>query len=857
MAESHRTFATWLSPKSSGSRLRDGSCRPSDRGDRRLERRRDVDRPRSLARAGWRSVSGSSCSGGSDTTTSTAELSNPTLVPDLGSARTLPRIRPARGSRNYSRTWTRTCARLSTCNGRLARRSDTRRSRILPSARIARERAILAANAVIRPSHSAWLVRSTLRAISVASRQPPEAASDIDRAARLATIGARLRNRVAVGRPASRLSSLDRCCPDSTVIWCRRPSSKRSGRAVARARTTHARPARMADANGRARAPHRRHEHSFTSAAAPLLVALGLRPPSQVEATEPAGRAFAATVHGRRAVVAVARDAMGRASRSVLAASRSRRRCGGRPPGACSSTAPTSASSMPAALYARRYLEFDLDLALDDAASVSPRSADASARDGARPPADAIGVAHALVAASDRHATGVCRSLRDGVLTASARRARRARSAACVRRRRGRSHDSFEQALTIVYRMLFLLFAEARALVPLWHPVYRESYSVESLRDMAERAATRAGTVGRAARDRPPRARRLPRGRSARHAVQRPPVRAGADAARRARDLDDEAARTGGARALDPAGADRAGRERIAYRDLGVEQLGAVYETLLDYAAARSSDRPRGRRPLCDRHAASGSGVRKATGTFYTPQPIADYLVRRTLGPLVRDARPNRISQLRIVDPGDGQRRVSRRRLPVSRRGVRSGARSRRARAIRAISTTRERVAIRRTIAERCLYGVDLNPMAVQLARLSLWLATLAADRPLSFLDHRLQIGDSLLGAWLASLRQRRISPRVDGAARVESRRLPLFDDDHVRRGAARGAAGPLLARGDAERHARQVRAKERALAALTGRDACCPDGSASPTCGARRGFTAGRRRRAAVRVRRRCPTRS
>src|SRR5213075_1495416 len=64
-----------------------------------------------------------------------------------------------------------------------------------------------------------------------------------------------------------------------------------------------------------------------------------------------------------------------------------------------------------------------------------------------------------------------------------------------------------------------------------------------------------------------------------------------------------------------------------------------------------------------------------------------------------------------------------------------------------------QRASFRRAIAERCLYGVDLNPMAVQLARLSLWLATLAADRPLSFLDHRLQVGDSLLGTWLGQLR--------------------------------------------------------------------------------------------------------
>src|SRR5262249_15689591 len=50
----------------------------------------------------------------------------------------------------------------------------------------------------------------------------------------------------------------------------------------------------------------------------------------------------------------------------------------------------------------------------------------------------------------------------------------------------------------------------------------------------------------------------------------------------------------------------------------------------------------------------SGSGVRKQPGTFYTPQPIADYLVRRTLEPLVRDATPDRILRLRIVDPAMG-----------------------------------------------------------------------------------------------------------------------------------------------------------------------------------------------------------
>jgi hypothetical protein len=91
---------------------------------------------------------------------------------------------------------------------------------------------------------------------------------------------------------------------------------------------------------------------------------------------------------------------------------------------------------------------------------------------------------------------------------------------------------------------------------------------------------------------------------------------------------------------------DRACRERIAYGDLGVEQLGAVYEALLDYE-------PRVEQPgrvSLER----GSVLRKATGSFYTPQPIAHYLVRRALAPLVDQASPERILDLKVVDPAMG-----------------------------------------------------------------------------------------------------------------------------------------------------------------------------------------------------------
>jgi type I restriction-modification system DNA methylase subunit len=85
-----------------------------------------------------------------------------------------------------------------------------------------------------------------------------------------------------------------------------------------------------------------------------------------------------------------------------------------------------------------------------------------------------------------------------------------------------------------------------------------------------------------------------------------------------------------------------------------VEQLGAVYERLLDVDPAEFD----GLAPTPVRRADPGSGRhsprRKETGTFYTPQPLADFVVRRTLAPLVADASPDDILALRVVDPSMG-----------------------------------------------------------------------------------------------------------------------------------------------------------------------------------------------------------
>lgn len=240
-------------------------------------------------------------------------------------------------------------------------------------------------------------------------------------------------------------------------------------------------------------------------------------------------------------------------------------------------------------------------------------------------------------------------------------------------------------------------------------------------------------------------------------------------------------------------------RERVHYGSLDVEDLGHIYEALLELEPGIATEPmirlrrakleivvpgtdggepiPPGRFFL-----RAGTG-RKSTGSYYTPHAFVRFLVRETLGPLVAEASPDddpdpgAILSLRVVDPatGSGHFLIEACRflgdaLYAACRLCDEGTPEHRSRldalrsvdaalpaylpshAAEGIAPSRALAICRRLVAVHCLYGVDRNPLAVELAKLALWLESYAEGLPLTFLDHRLVAGDSVGSPFLTDL---------------------------------------------------------------------------------------------------------
>jgi len=195
---------------------------------------------------------------------------------------------------------------------------------------------------------------------------------------------------------------------------------------------------------------------------------------------------------------------------------------------------------------------------------------------------------------------------------------------------------------------------------------------------------------------------------------------------------------------------------RVNYRDMGPEELGSVYESLLELVPdLQGLAQPNIARLAFvgdDASDASTKGnTRKLTGSYYTPDSLVQELIKSALEPVIAQtvkANPRRpvdaLLALTICDPacGSGHFLLSAARRLADEVALHRAAAEREGGA----PTPADYRHALRDVVSRCIYGVDKNPMAIQLAKTALWLEAYSPDRPLSFVDHHLRMGDALLG---------------------------------------------------------------------------------------------------------------
>jgi len=183
----------------------------------------------------------------------------------------------------------------------------------------------------------------------------------------------------------------------------------------------------------------------------------------------------------------------------------------------------------------------------------------------------------------------------------------------------------------------------------------------------------------------------------------------------------------------------------VDYRNLATEELGGVYEGLLELTPRVSGD---GADFALERFAGNR---RKKTGTFYTPDALVQCLLDSALDPVVEAAVRGKtgadaeraILDLKVCDPAVGSGHFL---VGAAHRLARHLARVRAHAAGESEPSPLLYQHALRDVIGRCLYGVDMNPMAAELCRVSLWLEALEPGKPLSFLDHHIRVGNSLLG---------------------------------------------------------------------------------------------------------------
>ena len=197
---------------------------------------------------------------------------------------------------------------------------------------------------------------------------------------------------------------------------------------------------------------------------------------------------------------------------------------------------------------------------------------------------------------------------------------------------------------------------------------------------------------------------------------------------------------------------DRSGMVPVNWRAMETEELGSVYESLLELQPQLADD---GRALVFASDVAEQKGnQRKTTGSYYTPDSLVQALLDTALDPVLErteaeaDDPAEALLQLAVIDPACGSGHFL---LAAARRIATRVARIR-AEGTPSLADFRHAL---RDVARRCIHGVDRNPMAVELTKVALWIETVDPGLPLGFFDDQIRCGDSLLGVFdLAALEE-------------------------------------------------------------------------------------------------------
>ena len=185
----------------------------------------------------------------------------------------------------------------------------------------------------------------------------------------------------------------------------------------------------------------------------------------------------------------------------------------------------------------------------------------------------------------------------------------------------------------------------------------------------------------------------------------------------------------------------------IDYRNMNTEELGSLYEGLLELVPKVQWSDAHNRTSFRFGYAQANANERKSSGSYYTPDSLVQSLIKTALDPVIEQKlkdNPNdpetALLSLKVIDPACGSGHFL---LAAARRIAEVIMKQ------KAFMGAPAPVEYRKTLHDvisHCIYGVDLNPMAVELARMALWLEGVAENKPLSFIDHHLKVGNSLLG---------------------------------------------------------------------------------------------------------------